>query len=100
MGFRHFLSATAVAFIHSAHAAVSSTGFTVSLTDIPYFLPPQSIATLPVTDSLKTAFSNGPFLPFTVMKSTTEISAVTIQYLAEDDVFQTGFLEGTSLTGY
>ena len=101
MGIRHVLPAAIfVSFLPSVHAAVSSTGFTVSLTDTPYFLPPQDVATISLTEDLKTAFRNGPFVPFTVVNSITggyssaELSSVTAKYLVEDDVFQEGFLEG------
>ncbi|KAF2801052.1 amidase signature enzyme [Melanomma pulvis-pyrius CBS 109.77] len=83
--------------LRSVNAAVSSTGFTVSLTDVSYFLPPGSIATISVAEELKVAFSDGPFVPFTVVQSTSynaaEISSVAAKYLTEDDVFQIGFLE-------
>jgi len=87
-------------FLPSIHAAVSSTGFTVSLEDVSYFLPPGSVATVSVVDELKVSFeNNGPLVPITVIESTEqsteEISSITAKYLAQDDVFQLGFLEGT-----
>jgi hypothetical protein len=100
MGFHDVMHVAVLGFLLSTvKAAVSSTGFTVSLTDVPYFLPPTSVATILVTEDLKTVFSaNSPFVPFTVIKSTgysaAELSSVVAKYLAEDDVFQTGFLEG------
>lgn len=99
MGARHVMKAAILGFLlRSVNAAVSSTGFTVSLTDVSYFLPPGSVATISVAEELKVAFSNGPFVPFTVVQSTgystAEISSIAAKYLAEDDVFQVGFLEG------
>lgn len=95
MSFRYILNTFVVFSLQQVCAAISSTGFTVSLTDIPYFLPPQSVATLPVAENLKAAFSNETFLPFSILKSHVGVPSVATQYLAEDDVFQAGFLEGT-----
>ena len=86
-------------FLPSIHAAVSSTGFTVSLGYVSYFLPPGSVATVSVINELKASFEdNGPFVPITVVESTEqgaqEISSIATKYLAQDDVFQLGFLEG------
>lgn len=78
----------------SVHAAVKSTGFTVSLSDIDYFLPPKSVATLSsdeCLDTLKTLLKDGPFLPFTVIAG--DVASVSSAY-GEDDVWQEGFLEG------
>jgi hypothetical protein len=85
-------------FLSTVKAAVSSTGFTVSLTDVSYFIPPDSVAEISVTEDLKAAFSvSWPFVPFTVINSSSysaaEISSVAARYLAEDDVLQAGFLE-------
>jgi hypothetical protein len=100
MGVQYAMNAAILGLLlPTAKAAVSSTGFTVSLTDVSYFIPPDSVATISVTEDLKAAFSiSWPFVPFTVIKSTgysaAEISSVAAKYLAEDDVIQTGFLEG------
>lgn len=97
MGLRRCLAAS-FACCCAVSAAVSSTGFTVELGEVPYFLPPKVIATVEVTKEL---FGASPFVPFTVVKgngnSVAEITAATKSYLEEDDVFQEGFLEGMFL---
>ncbi|KAF2110645.1 glutamyl-tRNA amidotransferase [Lophiotrema nucula] len=101
MGARRMIRAAAVALafgIGSVQSAVQSTGFTVTLTDVNYFLPPQPVASIAVTEQLEAAFSDGPFVPFTVVKSAGEecsasdLSTAVSKYLEEDDVFQPGFL--------
>jgi hypothetical protein len=82
----------------SVQAAVQSTVFTVSLSDIDYFLPPKSVASLSsdeCLDTLKVALKDGPFLPFTVLAGD-DIASITSSY-SEDDVWQEEFLEGTYL---
>jgi hypothetical protein len=85
--------------IASTQATVSSTGFTVSLTDIDYFLPPKPVASIAGCDEIKAAFADGPFVPFTVVKGdgyrTLDLSSVTAKYAEQDDVWQEGFLDGT-----
>jgi len=82
----------------AANAAVTSTGFTVSLSDVPYFLPPQAVASLS-TESVKHLFIESDFVPFTVVKdsgySAEEIASTTMKYLEVDDVLQEGFFDGT-----
>jgi hypothetical protein len=95
MGF--FRSLGVASFIVShAHAAVLSTGFTVSLTDIDYFLPPKPVASISGYDEIKALFDNGLFVPFTVVKSDShavDIASLTTGYF-DDDVWQEGFMEG------
>ncbi|KAF2654919.1 glutamyl-tRNA amidotransferase [Lophiostoma macrostomum CBS 122681] len=94
-----FFSIGALASLPSVFAAVSSTGYTVSLTDISYFIPPKPVGKISIPESLSDKFSNGPFVPLTVFTPGTttftaaDISTLTAQYLAADDVFQEGFLE-------
>lgn len=76
--------------ILGARAAVSSTGFTVSLTDIDYFLPPKPVARIAGCESLQSLFENEIFAPFTVLSGPSSISS----FAEEDDVWQEGFLEG------
>lgn len=81
----------------AASAAVSSTGYTVTLGDVPYYLPPKAVARVSV-DNVKTLFVDEGFLPFTAVKgancTAAEVTSTTATYLEEDDVFQPGFLEG------
>lgn len=92
-------SITILSLVASVQAAVSSTGFTVSLTDIDYFLPPKPVASIAGCDDLKTLFVDGPFVPFTVLKAdgygTLDVASATAKYAEEDDVWQAGFLDGT-----
>lgn len=83
--------------VASVQAAVSSTGFTVSLTDVDYFLPPKPIAKISGCKELSTSFEDAMFVPFTVVKAQgygVDVAALTASY-AEDDVWQEGFMEGT-----
>jgi hypothetical protein len=76
--------------ISSVQAAVSSTGFTVSLADIDYFLPPKPVASIAKCAELDSLFDNGMFAPFTVLSD----SASVASFADQDDVWQEGFLEG------
>jgi len=93
-----FFSFAALSLATGAQAAVKSTGFTVSLTDIDYFLPPKPVASIAGCDSLKAAFAGGPFVPFTVIKGdgygTLDVASATAKWAEEDDVWQDGFLDG------
>lgn len=95
-------SLAALSLVVGIQAAVSSTGFTVSLTDIDYFLPPKPVASIAGCDELKAAFAAGPFVPFTVVKgdgySTLDLAATTAKYAEQDDVWQDGFLDGRCQT--
>jgi len=73
------------------HAAVSSTGFTVSLADVDYFLPPKAVSSITGCDEIKSLFENGMFVPITV---TSEGASDLSSYAHQDDVWQEGFLEG------
>jgi hypothetical protein len=81
-----------------AAAMVKGTGLTVEMGGVEYFLPPGSVGRIEV-EELKTSFRGQPFVPITVVDETTysaqDLEAVASKYLAEDDVFQTEFLEGT-----
>lgn len=91
-------SITFLGLVASVQAAVSSTGFTVSLTDIDYFLPPKPVASIAGCEELKASFVEGPFVPFTVVKAagygTLDVASLTAKYAEEDDVWQAGFLDG------
>ena len=100
MSLRRSLAFAAATLSSSVLASVSPTGYTVSLTDISYFIPPKAVGKLSITESLSAKFDNGPFVPITVIPATAsnftaaDVSALVSQYLAEDDVFQKGFLDG------
>lgn len=92
MGFMRSLGIASFAII-GANAAVSSTGFTVSLTDVDYFLPPKPVARIAGCDGLESLFEDDIFAPFTVLSGSSLLSS----FAEEDDVWQEGFLEGMSL---
>ena len=95
-------SVAALGLVANVHAAVSSTGFTVSLTDIDYFLPPKPVASIAGCNEIKAAFADGPFVPLTVVEGdgygTLDLASVTTKYAERDDVWQEGFLDGVSQT--
>lgn len=81
----------------NVEAALSSTGFTVSLSDIDYFLPPKPVAKISGCEEIQALFEVAPFVPFTVVKgngSVADIASLTAGY-ADDDVWQEGFMQGT-----
>lgn len=87
----------AIFYCSAVSATVASTGFTVSLGDVPYFLPPKVVATVKIPQDVNNLFGTGMFVPLTVVKSlgygSIDLSGVAATYLEEDDVFQEGFLE-------
>lgn len=95
MGFFISLGAISLLLVQNVQAAVSSTGFTVSLQDVHYFLPPKPVAKISGCCEIKASFQDSSFVPFTVVKSTSnvDIASITASY-SKDDVWQKGFLEG------
>lgn len=91
MSFVRFLGIASFAIV-GAQAAVSSTGFTVSLTDVDYFLPPKPVASIAGCEGLQLLFGDDIFAPFTVLGGSYSFSS----FADIDDVWQEGFLEGTS----
>jgi hypothetical protein len=88
--------------VSNVYAAVTSTGFTVSLADIDYFLPPRPVAKIFGNEELQKFFDDSSFVPFTVVKaegSVVDIASLIAGY-ADDDVWQEGFMQGTSFTDH
>ena len=56
--------------ITNVQAAVFSTGFTVSLTDIDYFLPPKPVAKISSCNELQWMFEDEMFVPFSAVSYT------------------------------
>ncbi|GME52951.1 Amidase [Neofusicoccum parvum] len=89
------------AFASSSNALLSSTGFTASLNDVPYYISPDSVASIPITKGfLGGAKSGGLFTPITIV-STDDIgfsgdifASLVSNWTEADDVFQNGFLQG------
>lgn len=78
-----------------------STGSTVILNDVPYYVPPTSVANLRIWgERLQTCASVAGLVPLTVVQTTsltlsqTDFTAIITNYTSTDDVFQSAFLEG------
>jgi hypothetical protein len=56
------------------------------------------VASIAGCDSLKAAFAEGPFVPFTFIRGdsygTLDVASATTKYAEQDDVWQDGFLDG------
>jgi hypothetical protein len=91
MAFSKVLGIASLAFASSVRAAVSYTGFTVSLEGVDYFLPPKPAASITGCEEIKASFEDGPFVPITVVKGS---GAVDVTSYSKDDVWQEAFLEG------
>lgn len=77
-----------------------STGQTVELDGVSYYLPPDPASTLPAHNPLlKAATASGGLLPVTVITTSSagydssDLAATIANYTATDDVFSAGFLE-------
>lgn len=92
----------AACIFHSAQATLKNTGTTVVLNEIPYYVSPDSIATMSIYGAFGRAKSTG-LLPMTVFTASvayyteSDMNATVTKYLADDDVFQTEFLDGKSI---
>lgn len=83
--------------IHYVHGvSLLSTGVTVTLNDIPYYIPPDPVTTLSTKlQQLNGVASVGGLVPMTVIDTTGEDFSQTVSnYTTTDDVFQDGFLQG------
>jgi hypothetical protein len=85
------------------HAVITKSGSTVNLDGTYYYIPATAVSTLGLSsDELKTASTPGEdLIPMTVMTGDfTAFDASTLQanidnFSSEDDVFSTGFLQGS-----
>jgi hypothetical protein len=101
MGFWKVAGVASAGFVASVQAAVSSTGFTVSLEDVDYYLPPKPAASIALCDEVKTAFEDASFMAITVVKDGPEdIASLSATYADQDDVWQPAFLEGALFVLY
>jgi hypothetical protein len=97
------LAGAALAFTSLGHAASSKAGSTMNVDGIFYYVPSTPVSKLGTTsDQLKTATTNGEdLIPFTVITdnasifSTSTMQSIVNGYTADDDVFSSGFLQGT-----
>jgi hypothetical protein len=90
MGFLRVLGIASTACVLGVQAAVSSTGITVSLEGVDYFLPPKPAASIDGCEEIQALLKDGSFVPITVVKD----DAVDIASYSKDDVWQQAFLEG------
>lgn len=78
--------------------SLTSTGSTLLLGDIAYYVPGTPFANLPSFSNLEHLASDGGFIPVTVIGTTPKSSFSTrdqlIQSFEVDDVWNEGFLEG------
>jgi hypothetical protein len=97
--FSLFTLAAVIAQTSRALTSVTSTGFTVTLDDVYYYLPPYSVATVTIPQALSDSLGPGTFAAVTVVTTedagfgAAELSAVKSNYTSIDDVWQLGFLE-------
>lgn len=88
--FQHFTRAVSLA----------STGQTLVLNGIPYYVPATPFTTIPIIKPLKSAASAGSLVPVTVVglsASNATLSGLeqAVDGFSVDDVWNEGFLEGT-----
>ena len=82
-----------LSFAELGASQLVSTGQTVNVNGIPYYVPATPLTTV-ATRGLRRLHSPGGLVPVTVADSSTNLQ-VTIQgYGKVDDVWSTGFLEG------
>ena len=91
------MAIAALGFMSRNTKAISlkSTGVTVEFNEIPYYIPPFSIGSLPIDLPSPDIESINGFVPMTVISSTVDFAQLTQNFSATDDVFNTGFLQGT-----
>lgn len=101
------LLAVAAAIVCEVQALLTSNGMTVTLNDIPYYVPASPIATVECdAKRLGAITSVAGLVPLTVIEtsaltfSQNDFDATVARYMASDDVFQTGFLQGTHQFSY
>lgn len=87
----------AVSRISSVTAALLTTGTTVFLNDVAYYIPPMPVATLPFPKTLST---KSAFVPITILRTagdiaTADVSSLVANFANVDDVYQPAFLEHT-----
>jgi len=85
-----------------ASATISPAGQTVVVNGISYYAAPESVSIVAATeDILSSLSSSGDLIPLTVMEdssssfTTSTFRSIVGNYTATDDVFNTGFLQGS-----
>ena len=93
-----FLAATSC---YAVHAQVASSGTTLVVGSLSYFVPGTPIAKLSLTKAKNSFKSGDSLVPFTFVGavsgkfSAEDLSAVIANYSASDDVWTTSFLTGS-----
>ena len=94
---------TATTIVCKVQALLNSKGMTVTLNDIPYYVPASPIAIINCDSKyLGAATSLAGLVPLTVIQTSSltfsqrDFAATIANYMANDDVFQPGFLKGIS----
>lgn len=98
------LALLALLSLSTSAQAVSliSTGSSVMLNEIPYYIPAAPVTTLRVhPNQFRSTISAAGLVPLTVFEtslltfSQKDLDDTVANYTARDDVFQAGFLQGT-----
>lgn len=83
-------------------AAISKTGETVVVNGINYYVPPTSVSVIDLTAEQQASCPTGEdseLVPFTVfgnfVLNVAAFNSIVSNYSASDDVFNTGFLQGS-----
>ena len=94
--FTLFSSTLAVSFV--------STGSTVVLNGIPYYVPAKPVTTFSLRpEQLKSAAAVADLMPLTAIETSRltftqkDLDETVANFTAKDDVFQPGFLQGTEM---
>ena len=89
-----------------AIATFASLGSTVVLNGIVYYIPSTPVGVLQVDLHKIGAAAVADLMPFTMVVTSSltfsvdDLQAIIANYTASDDVFQEGFLQGTSISEY
>ncbi|KAL9113350.1 MAG: hypothetical protein Q9227_002391 [Pyrenula ochraceoflavens] len=89
------LAVLALAFMGEVASAVSltSTGATLELNQIPYYIPSFSVGELPFSLPSSNFANASGFVPITVVDSSVQFSQLVSNFSSTDDVFNPGFLQ-------
>jgi len=89
-----------IVFLRLAATVLTSTGQTLLLNEIPYYVPATPFATVPMLSSLQTLSSAGGLKPVTVVRlsasnnNLSSLESIIDGFGTGDDVWNEGFLEG------
>lgn len=84
---------TLLSQVLGAGAVLTSTGATVVLNGADYYIPPDSVGSVAVPRSVDSSSQYVPLTAFATNAKSFDISSAAQEYAANDDVFQTGFLD-------